>query len=160
MLRDAEEDGGDWEARCPACDHGGFRVSAPTRSRYRHIWTCACKRCKCDEVLLRSALLRLGVLPACLGRYGMHPKAGNDPVMAQAIEQAARDILDAPRFKPADIRIVLAEALGEKVPTEFRPFVKWATGIGIGRTQAYEAAVRWCRPSDWSSSPEGGVDDT
>ena len=158
-LRDAERDGDDWEASCPVCGHGGFRVSQPTRSHYRHIWTCACRKCRCDPASVRASLLALGVMPACLGTYGSHPRAGTDPAAAQRIEQAARDILAAPGLKPADIRIIMAEAIGEKVPADFRLFVKWATGIGIGRTQAYEAAARWCRPSDVSSLPGGGVAD-
>jgi hypothetical protein len=158
-LAGAERDGDDWEAKCPVCGHGGFRVSQPTRSHYRHIWTCACRKCRCDPTACRSALLALGIMPACLGGYGTHPRSGADPAASARTEQAARDILAAPGLKPADMRIILAEALGEKVPAEFRPFVRWATGIGIGRTQAYEAAARWCRPPDGSSLPEGGVAD-
>lgn len=154
-LAGAERKGTDFEAKCPSCGHGGFRVSQPSRSHYRHVWTCACRLCRCSAADVRSALLAAGVLPGCLGAYGSHPKAGTDPAASARIEQAARDIIAAPGLKPADMRIVLAEALGEKVPTDFRPFVKWAVSIGIGRTQAYEAAARWCRPADASSCPEG-----
>jgi hypothetical protein len=148
-LRDAEPDGTDWEACCPVCRHGGFRISQPARARYRHIWTCACKRCKCSPAAIRAALLGLGVLPGCLGSYGTSGgKAAPDPVMVATMEQAIDDILAAPHLKPSDMRIVLAEARGQKIPTEPKAFVRWAIGIGVGRSQAYEAAARWCRPSD------------
>jgi hypothetical protein len=159
-LASPERDGDDYEARCPACGHGGFRISAPTQARYRNIWTCACKRCRCDKTAIRTALLRLDVSPGCLGSYGTYAKAGTDPAMAVALEVAARDILCAPGLKPSDIRIALAEALGQKVPADYRTFAKWAIGIGVGRSQAYEAAARWCRPPDSPPPPEGGVVDT
>jgi hypothetical protein len=75
------------------------------------------------------------------------------------LEQAVDDILAAPRLKLADVRVILAEARGQKAPAEFRPFVKWAMSIGMGRSQAYDAAARWCRPADSSSSGEEGVED-
>lgn len=159
-LKGATPDDGDWEAKCPVCRHGGFRVSTADKRYYRNVWTCNCKLCKCEgSGQLRPGLLALGIMPGCLGSYEGKHQAGVDPVMAQRVQLAARDILAAPGLKPADMRIVLAEALGEKVPTEFRAFVRWAMSVGIGRTQAYEAAGRWCRPPDESSSPEGGVDD-
>lgn len=159
-LRDAEQDGTDWEARCPVCGHGGFRISQPGRTRYRHIWVCNCRRCRCDAADVRAALLALGVMPGCLGVYGTLRKASTDPNLGCALEAAARDVLCAPGLKPADIRVVLAEALGEKVPADYRGFARWAMSIGIGRTQAYEAAARWCRPPDESPPPGEGVVDT
>lgn len=159
-LSDAEQDGTDYEARCPVCGHGGFRISEPSRSRYRHVWTCACRRCRCDPAALRSALLKLGALPGCLGNYGIKERTGFDLAAATQLAQAVDDILTAPHLRPSDMRIILAEARGQKVPADFRTFVKWAMSIGIGQRQAYEAAARWCRPSGSSSSPEGGVVDT
>ena len=156
-LSDAEQDGTGFEARCPACGHGGFRISQPDRSRYRHIWVCACRRCHCQPAAIRAELLAAGVMPGCLGLYGATAKASTDPNIASALEAAARDIISAPGLKPADIRVVLAEALGEKVPADYRAFAKWAMSIGIGRTQAYEAAARWCRPSDCHPSRGGEV---
>lgn len=153
-LAAPERDGTDWEAKCPSCHHGGFRVSQPSRSHYRHIWACACRRCKCSPADVRSALLAAGVMPGCLGSYGANGSTGTDPAAAARLQQAVDDILAAPGLKPADIRIVLAEARGQKVPGDYGTFVKWAMGIGIGRSQAYEAASRWCRPAD-SPSPGG-----
>lgn len=147
-LRDAKPDSADWEARCPVCGHPSFRVSRPDRSGYRHIFACACKRCRCRSKL-RAALLSLGILPACLGTYGSGGgEAAPDPAAVAMLTQAVDDILNAPRLKPADMRIVLAEARGQKVPLDRRAFIPWAISIGIGRSQAYEAADRWCRPAD------------
>jgi hypothetical protein len=156
-LRDAEPDGTDWEARCPSCHHGGFRISAPKTARYRHIWVCACKRCKCSPARIRAALLALGVSPGCLGSYGTSGgKAAPDPAAVAMLTQAVDDILAAPRLKPSDMRVILAEARGHKVPTEFRAFVRWAMSLGMGRSQAYDAAARWCRPADQVLPPGGG----
>jgi hypothetical protein len=74
--------------------------------------------------------------------------------MVAMLEQAVDDILTAPRLKPSDMRVILAEARGHKVPAEFGPFVKWAMALGMGRSQAYDAAARWCRPAD-ISPPSG-----
>jgi hypothetical protein len=154
-LRGACQDGTDWEARCPVCGHAAFRVSAARERRYRSIWTCACKPRHCTPEAMRAALLALGVMPGCLGIYGTFAKASTDPNMAAALEAAARDILCAPGLRPSDMRIVLAEALGAKVPCDKRAFVHWAQTIGIGRRQAYEAADRWCRPPDGHPSRGG-----
>ena len=159
-LAGAEADGGDWEARCPLCGHGGFRISRPTRSKYRHIWTCACPRHKCKAGDLRIALLERDVSPGCLGLYDGPGQKDIHPDTARRMDLTIRDILAVPGLKPADIRIILAEAQGRKVPEEFRPFVKFAIKLGIGRTQAQEAAARWCRPPDCPPVPGGGVDDT
>lgn len=108
---------------------------------------------------MRAALLALGIMPGCLGRYAESVKASTDPDMAARLDAASADILAMPGLKPADIRIILAEARGQKAPGEFREFVKWAQSIGIGRSQAYEAAAFWCRPSDVSPLPGRGVED-
>lgn len=145
---DAEFDGVDFEALCPVCGHRGFRVSHAKVRAYRNVWTCA--RCKASASDLRCALLRLDIPAACLGIYDGPVQKTIDPDAARRMDLAARDILATPRLKPADIRIVLAEAQGHKVPGEFRPFVRWAMGLGIGKTQAQEAAARWCRPAGQS----------
>jgi hypothetical protein len=147
-LRDVVPDSGDFEARCPVCGHKTFRISAPKQARYRHIWTCACKRCKCSASQLRAAQLAAGIAPGCLGSYGASSKTPADPAVMAMLVQAVDDILSAPRLKPSDIRIILAEAKGQKVPTDPKAFVPWAISIGIGRRQAYEARDRWCRPAD------------
>lgn len=159
-LRDATPDGTDFEARCPVCGHSSFRVSKADNKRYRHVWTCACRPRHCQPEAMRSELLALGIMPGCLGLYAASAKASTDPNMAGRLDAITADILAAPHLKPSDMRVLLAEARGQKVPGEYRAFVKWAQEIGVGRSQAYEAAARWCRPSDSSSSPEGGVVDT
>lgn len=153
-LRDAEPDGADFEARCPVCDHPTFRVSKADNRRYRHVWTCACKPRHCEPETMRSELLALGIMPGCLGFYAASAKASTDPNMAARLDAITADILAAPHLKPSDMRILLAEARGQKVPGEYRAFVKWAVSIGISQTRAYEAAQRWCRPPD--SPPAGG----
>jgi hypothetical protein len=109
---------------------------------------------------MRAALLGLGITPSCLGSYGISPKAGTDPAMAARLDAATTDILAAPHLKPSDIRILLAEARGQKVPEDYRQFVRWAMELGISRTRAYEAAARWCRPPDSPPNRGGGVVDT
>ena len=158
------EDHGDFEARCPVCGHGGFRISKPERSnRLRHIWACNCRRCprRCDPRDIRAALLRRKIPPACLGLYeGTAPK-DIAPEAAQRMDRAMRDIIATPHLKPSDIRIIIAEALGMKAPTDYREFVKFAKDIGIGHQQAYEAARREVgRPADSPPVPGGGVGNT
>lgn len=160
-LDDTEADGTDFEARCPECGHGGFRVSRPTRSRsLRHIWTCACKRCRCSPGSIRAALLRQDISAACLGTYDGNAPKDIHPEVAKKQNLAIRDILAVPHLRPADMRIILAEAIGYEIPGEVGAFVKFAMTQGVGRRQAYEAASRWCRPSDSHPKPRGGVVDT
>ena len=140
---------GDWEARCPGCGHrAAFALSAPTHTKYRNIWGCACKRCGCQPGALRALMLGRGIRAECLGLYD-GPDKVIQPEAARRLDLAVRDILAAPGLKPSDIRIVLADAMGRKVPEDYSAFVQFARSIGIGKTQAQEAAARWgCRPSD------------
>jgi hypothetical protein len=151
-LECAEEDGGDFEARCPVCGHDSFRVSKPNRSRYRNIWACACKRCRCDGGAIRAAMLRRDISRHCLGEYGGSDRKGIDADAARRLALAVRDILSTPQLPPADIRLVLAEAEGQEIPDAVkggpkRPFVNFAIANGVGERQAYEAFDRWSRPS-------------
>ena len=154
-LDGAESDGGDYEARCPACGHGGFRISAARVRAYRNVWTCACKRCRCSPGAVRVKLLGRDIPAACLGLYDGPVRKDIDPETARAVNRAIEDIYAVPHLKPADMRLMLAEAQGRKVPGEFGQLVKFAMSLGIGKTQAKEAAGRWCRPSD-SHPPNGG----
>lgn len=161
-LDDAKEDGGDFEARCPRCGHDTFRISRPERSkRYRHIWVCACRTCGCKPDLLRAVLLGRDIDRRCLGTYDGNTIKVIDSEAAARQELAIRDIISAPGLKPSDIRLVLAEALGWKVPTDYTEFVRFAKRAGVGHQQAYEAARRWVgRPSDGRPQTGGGVVDT
>jgi hypothetical protein len=155
---------GDGEGSCPECGHGGFALSAPTRSRsLRHIWSCNCKRCNrgkgCPAGTIRIALLRRGIGVGCLGIYDGDASQDIQPEAARRLKLAVSDILAAPGLKPADIRIMLAEAEGRKVPEDFTRFVAFAIEAGVGRSQAYEAAARWCRPSDCHPQTRGAVAD-
>lgn len=162
QLKNAEADGGDYEAPCPACGHGGFRISQPTRSRsYRHIWTCACRRCKCSPGVVRVALLKLDIDMGCLGLYCGNSPTAVQPEAARRMDRVISDILAAPHLKSADVRLALAEAQGRVIPEEYREFVRFAKDIGISQQQAYEAARRWVgRPSDCPPLTGGGVVDT
>jgi hypothetical protein len=155
-LEDTERKGRDFESRCPRCGHQAFRVSHPRVRAYRHVWTCACKGCGCDAAELRAVLLKLDIPLACLGSYDGPVKRAVDPDTARRVDLVIRDILAVPHLKPADIRIMLADAQGRKVPAKFGPFVKFAVGLGIGATQAKEAAARWCRPPDCRPPQTGG----
>lgn len=160
-LIDAVEDGGDYEARCPACGHSTFRVSKPDRSkRLRHVWTCACKG-QCQPGTLRGALLRLGISPACLGIYDGDNAREIPAEVARAMDRTIDDILSMPGIKLQDVRLLLADAQGRKIPEDYTGFVKFAKGIGLAHQQAYEAARReFCRPSDCPPSNRGEVVDT
>jgi hypothetical protein len=155
---------GDFEGDCPECRHGGFALSAPTKSRtLRNIWSCNCQRCErgrgCSAATVRAAQLRAGVSAWCLGAYDGGGTQEVSPDTARRLRLAVSDILAAPGLKPADIRIMLAEADGRKVPEVYSEFVRFAKSIGIGKTQAQEAAARWCRPSDCSPQTRGAVAD-
>ena len=149
---------GDYEGRCPGCGHGGFALSAGRK--YPHIWCCNCPRCPCrgreGAGVVRLAILRKDIDRRCLGDYDGTRQHEPDSAAILAI----RDILALPRMRPADIRIILAEAAGQKIPDDYTSFVRFAKGLGIGKTQAQEAATRWCRPPDWSPPNGGGVVDT
>lgn len=147
-LSEAEQDGTDFEARCPVCRHGGFRVSRPEKARWRNIWTCACKRCRCDAAAIRAELMRLGARSGCLGGYGMDLKAGADPVAAAALREAVNLVLSWPGLDPSMMRLILAEARGDKIPDGYGEFAKFARSIGISRRHSYDLAAEHCRPSD------------
>jgi hypothetical protein len=159
-LVSPEPDGTDYEAHCPACGHGGFRVSAARVRAYRNVWTCACKLCRCTPGAIRAALLVRDIPAACLGIYDGPVRKDIDPEAARTMSRAIGDILAVPHLRPADMRLMLAEAQGRKVPGEFGLCVKFAVSLGIGKTQAKEAAGRWCRPSDSHPQTGGGVVDT
>lgn len=156
-LRDADLDGEDFEAHCPCCGHGGFRISKAKARKYRNVWTCACGRCHCNASALRAALLGLGIPLECLGVYDGPVPKNIPPEVARNLDLAVRDIFAVPHMRPADMRLVLAEAQGRNVPEVFKPFVKFAVSIGIGTTQAKEAAARWCRPPDSRPPQTGGA---
>jgi hypothetical protein len=77
-----------------------------------------------------------------------------------ALREAVDLILGWPGLDTSQIRLILAEARGDKFPETYREFAKFAQGIGIGRRHSYNLAAEFCRPSDVSSCPEGEVVDT
>jgi hypothetical protein len=158
-LAEAEADGSDFEARCPVCGRGGFRISEPRSPRLRHVWTCAANRCPAGAI--RSALLRSGVSVACLGVYDGANAREIPADVARAMDRAINDILSMPGLKLQDVRLLLAEAQGRKFPDDYSEFVRFAKGIGLAHQQAYEAARReFSRPSDCPPSNRGEVVDT
>lgn len=159
-LDDAEEDRGDWEARCPVCHRGGFRVSRPTRSRrLRHVWTCAGQRCSAGDI--RLALLKLDISIGCLGVYDGDNAKTVPADVARDMDRTITDILATPGLKLQDVRILLAEAQGRKIPGTYAEYVKFAKSIGIAHQQAYESARReFGRPSDSPPQTGGEVVDT
>jgi hypothetical protein len=139
-LAEAESDGFDFEARCPVCGRGGFRISEPRSPRLRHVWTCAANRCPAGAI--RGALLRSGIGVGCLGGYdGANAKEVPADV-ARAMDRAISDILNCPKLKLQEVRLLLAEAQGRKFPDDYTEFVRFAKGIGLAHQQAYEAARR------------------
>jgi hypothetical protein len=153
-LAEAEQDGSDYEARCPACGRGGFRISEPRSPRLRHVWTCAGSRCPAGTI--RGALLRLGIGAGCLGIYDGANIKEIPPDVARAMDRAISDILSMPGLKLQDVRLLLAEAQGRKIPDNYTEFVRFAKSIGLAHQQAYEAARReFGRPSDCPPSNRG-----
>lgn len=159
-LDGAEKDGTDYEARCPICGHKTFRVSKPRIRMYRHVWTCACKRCGCTASKLRVALLKLKIMGWCLGVYDGPVERKVQPDAAARMELVISDILATPHLKPAEMRLALAEAQGQKVPDAFGPFVKFCVSIGISRSRAQDLAPVWCRPTDGPPQTGGAGSDT
>lgn len=155
-LTDARPDGDGWKARCPVCGHDSFRIGKPGEARLRHIWGCACKtRCGCRRQL-RAALLGLGIMAGCLGSFDLASPAVRDQMADAAMREAVDLILRWPGLDPSRIRLILAEARGDKFPESYGEFAKFAQEIGIGRRHSYNMAAEFCRPADQSSSPEGG----
>ena len=162
QLRDpTEKDGTDWEAKCPICGHATFRISRPKESNWRNIWGCACKgHPKCGGGELRASLLRLGVRPGCLGRWAIDFKPADDTVAAATLREMVDLILSWPGLDPSRMRLMLAEARGDKFPEDYREFARFAQEIGIGRRHSYNLAAELCRPSGCHPPPgEGGVED-
>ena len=146
---------GDWIGDCPACGHGGFALSKPTLTKMRNMWSCNCKRCNgrngCTPRTVRAAMIGKKVQAACLGTYIGKDPAEVAPETGRLMAQVIDDILAAPHLKAADIRVALAEARGRKVPTNYSEFVQFGISIGMGRSNAYNMAERWCS----ASSPAG-----
>lgn len=156
-LRDAVQDGTDWKARCPVCGHKSFRISHADAKPLRNRWTCACKPCRC-QTALRGALLALGAMPGCLGIYQLGLKTP-EPAAAAALREAVDLILAWPGLDPSMMRLMLADARGDKIPDEYRDFARFAQQIGVGRRHSYNLAEKHCRPSGSPPPPgEGSAD--
>ena len=107
------------------------------------------------------ALLQLGITAACLGVYDGDNAKEIPADLARDMDRTISDILATPGLRLQDVRLLLAEAQGRKIPAEYRAFVKFARGIGMAQQQAYEAARRECgRPPDSPPVPGGGEVDT
>lgn len=159
-LADARRDGPDFEARCPECGHGGFRISRPATGM-RNVWTCNCKICNggkgCPVTVTRAAMIRKGIPVRCLGSYiGKHRREVPEDA-ARKMAQTIDDILNCPTLKAAEIRILLADARGDKMPAEYGPCAAYLMSIGLGRSNAYNFAELETggRPPD-ESPPQGG----
>jgi hypothetical protein len=95
-------------------------------------------------------MIREGIPVACLGSYIGKERRDVPPDVARKISQTIDDILNSPTLKAADIRILLAEARGDKIPDEYGPCAAYLMSIGLGRSNAYNFAERetGCRPPD------------
>jgi hypothetical protein len=156
-LDDAEPDGTDFEARCPACGHGGFRVSHPV-TKMRNVWTCHCQICNggkgCPVRVTRAAMLRRRISPRCLGSYIGRDKPGPDLDRLLKIAQTVDDVINCcPVLSAADITMLLAEARGDNIPDEYKGCAAYARGLGMSRANSYNVAEKWTGGS--GSRPDG-----
>lgn len=158
-LDGAEADGADFEARCPSCGHGGFRVSRPTLTKMRNVWTCNCKICNgrkgCPTRVTRAAMIRRKIPPWCLGSYIGKDKPAADLDRLLKIAQTVDDVINAcPVLSAADITMLLADARGDKIPEDYSECAAFAKKkLGMSNGNAYNVAAKWTTGS--SSRPPG-----
>lgn len=165
-LDGAEADGADFEARCPACGHGGFRVSRPTLTKMRNMWTCHCRICHigqgCPTKVTRAAMIRKKIPPWCLGTYIGKGKSGADLDRLRKIAQTVDDLINAcPVLSAADMVMLLADARGDKIPDNYKDCAKFAKDLGMSNGNAYNIAAKWTagsgsRPPDSEVPPLTG----
>jgi len=164
-LDSPEPDGPDFEARCPSCGHGGFRVSRPV-TKMRHVWTCNCKICNggkgCPAKVTRAAMLRKGIALWCLGSYIGKDKPGADIDRLLRIAQTVDDVINCcPALSASDITMLLAAARGDDIPDEYKECAAYARGLGMSRANSYNVAEKWTggsgsRPSGLEVPPQTG----
>jgi hypothetical protein len=147
-LDSPEPDGPDFEARCPSCGHGGFRVSHPTLTKMRNMWTCHCQICNggkgCRAKDMRAAMLRRKILPWCLGSYIGKGKPDADLDQLRRIAQTVEDLINCcPVFSAADMVMALAEARGDKIPDDYKECAAYARTLGMSRANSYNVAEKW-----------------
>lgn len=147
-LDGAKPDGTDYEARCPVCGHGGFRISRPTLTKMRNMWTCNCKTCNggngCLARDVRAAMLQRKILPWCLGSYIGKGKPEVDLEQLRKIAQTVEDIINCyPAFSAADMVMALAEARGDKIPDEYKECAAYGRSLGMSRANSYNVAEKW-----------------
>jgi hypothetical protein len=171
-LDSPEPDGPDFEARCPSCGHGGFRVSHPV-TKMRNVWVCNCKICNgrkgCPARVTRAALLKKKIPLWCLGSYIGKDRPEADVDRLLRIAQMVDDVISCcPVLSAAEITMLLAEARGDKIPGEYSGCAAYAKKeLGMSNGNAYNVAAKWTagsgsRPPDSEVPPQtgGGVNDT
>jgi hypothetical protein len=147
---------GKLNAQCPACGGRGFTISPPTQVQgLRNIW--ACQSCRADALILRDALIQLGIREECLGTYGrprrLADRNGRFDLAAHAVDalsmvEEIKVILADPKLRtPADLRLRIAEVVWGDAPEDFQGFVAFAERAGISKSKAYTTAARWGRRS-------------
>ena len=103
-------------------------------------------------------MLRHGIPASWLGGYGLTDHTP-DPRDAKLLKEAVDLVLSWPGLDTAEMRIMLAEARGDKFPDDYRGLARLYQRIGIGRRQSYNLAAIHCRPTDSrpsDSPPPGG----
>ena len=139
-----------------ACGHGRIQdLEAGLSRKYRHIWTCACKRCGRGAVSRRQSLRVQPApgrdvpdyLPRPLRRCGS-PRGRSRPEVAPGLwTWPAMPHLAGPRLAWADIRLALAEAQGRKVLDRLHRVREVRQEHRVGHQQAYEAGTALARSS-------------
>jgi hypothetical protein len=139
---------GQYEGPCPECGRDGFSIAHPDRSGLLHIWNCGGRQRRHPAEVIRATMLRGGIPASWLGSYGLDPKLGHDPIAAATLREAVDLILGWPGLDSSQMRIMLAEARGDKFPDSYSEFARFAQDkLGIGRRNSYNLAELHCRSS-------------
>ena len=110
--------------------------------------------CRCEGVfhgLLVSVPVpcddgRAQRIVAATGRDEGALDALNDPEAAERLFRVVHYIFADPKLTAADIRIMLAVAIGRELPDTYGEFARFAKHAGIDRSYAYRIAKRWLDP--------------
>lgn len=137
---------GQFQGPCPLCGRPGFSIMRPDDANWLHIWVCAAGRKHlCTDAAVREWLL--GHFPAqWLGGYG-ETRSAIDPQQSRRLREAADIILANSGLDPSWMRIMLADARGDKIPDDYSGFARFAQSIGIGKSHSYRLAGRFSRSS-------------
>ena len=147
--------------RCPAHDDHHASFSINPGSAVRIVWHC---KAGCEPGVVRDALLALGVVESCLGKYGTVRNVPGAPAIRTA---DCGVIADARRFQavlklPTDLNGMLLRMCVQAIadgdgdlpgdperllPGDYQGFINLAKRAGIGRTYKHTLYRKWISES-------------